>query len=442
METVHDIKSNTSIEILFVDDEKNVLQALRRLFMDEEYTVILANSAEEALEIINSNPNIGLIISDQRMPGMKGSEFLEKAKAILPDSIRILLTGYADITAVADAINKGGAYRYITKPWNDEELIQVIGEAARRFALIKENKKLQEIIKKQNEELKQWNSQLEFFVQEQTVEIQHKNEELGKLNENLKKNFKSSIRAFAGLIELLDKKTSSHSKNVADLSVKIAQAMNLPESEIENITAAALLHDIGKIGIPEHLLLMEFEEMDAEGKKQYMQHPVRGQTAIDRVENLREAGILIRHHHEWHNGMGFPDKLSGDQIPLGSRIICLADFIDRTFNRFEGSNPVEHILKSIVKELGLRFDLRLLKYYEKAVREIYTGISHEVAWVEAEMKPNELRPGMILAREVKSGTGLTLLSKGTTLNGKHIESIKRYYQLDPSDTGIFVLLKA
>lgn len=345
METANEIKPDAPVKILFVDDENSVLQSLKRLCLDDNYSIMLANSGEEALELLKNTSSIGLIVSDQRMPGMAGSEFLEKAKELLPDTVRILLTGYADINAVADAINKGGAYRYITKPWNDEELLQTIGDAVRRYSLIKENKRLQEIIRKQNEELKRWNSQLEYFVQEQTLEIQNKNKELEKLNEDLEKNFKNSILVFSGLIELRDRKTANHSKNVAELSVRTARAMNLSGKEIETITAAALLHDIGKIGIPDALLLKEEDEMDREALREYMRHPVRGQAAIDSVEDLREAGILIRHHHEWYNGTGFPDQLSGRKIPLGARIIAIADFTDKTIRDLDRDNAIETSLK-------------------------------------------------------------------------------------------------
>ncbi len=443
MKTANEIKSDTPVEILFVDDENNVLQSLKRLCLDDNYSVILANSGEEALELLKNNSGIGLIISDQRMPGMAGSEFLEKAKELLPDTVRILLTGYADINAVADAINKGGAYRYITKPWNDEELLQIIGDAVRRYSLIKENKRLQEIIRKQNEELKRWNSQLEYFVQEQTLEIQNKNKELEKLNEDLKKNFKKSILAFSGLIELRDRKTANHSKNVAELSVKTARAMNLSGKEIETITAAALLHDIGKIGIPDALLLREEDEMDREARREYMQHPVRGQAAIDSVDDLREAGILIRHHHEWYNGTGFPDQLYGKKIPLGARIIAIADFTDKTIRNLDRDNAIEISLKKVNDKLGTRFDHEIYRYIEASAREVYSKVLQKTGtnMVEMELSVNDIKEGMLLSRDVKSGTGLTLLPKGTTLNSKNIQALRRYYQLDPSETGIFVLVK-
>lgn len=438
MAATHEIKSETPMGILFVDDEKNVLQALRRLFMDDDYEVNLANSGEEALEILKHNPDIGLIISDQRMPGLTGVDFLEKAKEILPDAIRILLTGYADLTAVVDAINRGGAYRYITKPWKDDELVQVIEEAAGRYSLLKENKRLQKIVEKQNDELTKWNSQLEYFVQEQTLEIQNKNKELESLNRNLKDNFKNSIAAFSGLIELRDEGTANHSKNVAEISIKAATTMGLSGAELEGITIAALLHDIGKIGIPDVLFLKEMDEMDEFDRKEYMKHPVRGQAAIDSVENLRKAGVLIRHHHEWFNGTGFPDKLRGEAIPIGSRIIAAADFFERAIRKVDADNAMEIALTRIKDDRGARFDPMIYPHLEAAVTAIFSKINIKTGTVEMELNVKDIKHGMVIARDVKSGTGITLLTKGTLLNAKNIQAIRRYYELDPSKSGIFV----
>lgn len=431
------------MEILFVDDEKNVLHSLRRLFMDEAYEIHVANSGEEALEILKINSNIGLIVSDQRMPGLTGVDFLEKAREIVPDALRILLTGYADLNAVADAINRGGAYRYVTKPWKDEELLQIIGEAAQHYSLKKENKRLNEIVKKQNLELKEWNSQLEFFVQEQTLEIQKKNKELEGLNENLKNNFKNSIRAFSSLLELRDRKTGSHSKNVADFSIKIAKWMNLPAKEMETITVAALLHDIGKIGIPDAMLLRDFDDLDKEAKNEYMQHPVRGQAAVDSVEDLRPAGVLIRHHHEWFNGRGYPDGLSGGKIPIGARIIAVADFVDKTIRELEGDSAFEIVLGKVRNWLGTRFDSQLYPYIEKEIKGVYsvTLPKSKGRIIEVELNINDVKEGMVLSRDVQSGTGLILLSRGTILNTKSLSGLRRYYQLDPSRTGIFVAVE-
>jgi response regulator RpfG family c-di-GMP phosphodiesterase len=432
-------KESPPMEILFVDDEKNVLQSLRRLFMDEDFDIVLANSGEEALDILIDRPGIGLIVSDQKMPGLTGSEFLARARSIAPDAVRILLTGYADINAVSDAVNKGGIHRYITKPWKDEEIIQVIKEAAEKYRIVQENKRLHSIIERQNDELKKWNAELEYYVQQQTLEIQKKNDELNLINQRLQYNFKNSIRAFSALIGLRDRRTANHSKQVAELSTKIAGGLGLEQKEIENIGIAALLHDIGKIGMTDMLLLKGPEDMDDSERKIYEQHSIRGQAAIDAVESLRDAGVLIRHHHEWFNGEGFPDGLAGDDIPVGARIISLADYIDRSFAEFSGDSPYAHALQSISKLAGRQFDAELIKYLKHSVDEVYAGyIQDGKRRVEVELPPDKLKVGMVLARDVKSGTGLTLLTRGFRLTAKSISSIQRYYRLDPSRSGVYV----
>jgi len=175
------IKPGAPIRVLFVDDEENILRSIKRLFMEESYEVLTTNSGEKALELLKDGQDIGLIVSDQRMPGMLGADLLKQASEISPDTLRIILTGYTDINAAIDAINKGGAYQYITKPWKDDELIQIVRDAVYRYSLIRENKRLTEIVKRQNEELKQWNDQLQYRVQEQTIEIRESEQKFRKL---------------------------------------------------------------------------------------------------------------------------------------------------------------------------------------------------------------------------------------------------------------------
>jgi PAS domain S-box-containing protein len=178
---MNEIKVETPVRVLFVDDEENILRSIKRLFMEESYEVLTARSGEEALKLLKDHQNIGLIVSDQRMPGMQGVDLLKLASDISPDTLRIMLTGYTDINAAIDAINKGGAYQYITKPWKDDELIQIVRDAVYRYSLIRENRRLAEIVKRQNEELKQWNDQLQYRVQEQTIEIRESEERFRRL---------------------------------------------------------------------------------------------------------------------------------------------------------------------------------------------------------------------------------------------------------------------
>lgn len=429
------------VTVLFVDDEENILRSLSRLTMDEPYGTLTAPSGSEGLRLLSEEEGVGVIVSDQRMPGMSGVEFLERSREVAPEAIRIVLTGYADVGATMDAINRGGAFRYITKPWQEDEFLQVIRDAVEHYRLLQENRRLQELVARQNEELKEWNGRLKERVLEQTAQVRKRSEDLHDLNGKLRENFHATIASFAGLIELRDREVRNHSRNVADLAVNMARLLKLDPSLTDTISTAALLHDIGKIGMSDDLLLKDPERMIPRELQQYALHPVRGQTAIDGVEELRPAGILIRHHHEYYNGTGFPDRLKGADIPIGARIIAMADFVDRSISRLSGTDILEFTLVSVRDETGRRFDPELYPVMERCVREVYAALLPPADMVQVELKPRDLREGMVVARDVTSGTSLLLLSKGAVLDAQKIEAIKRYYYLDPATTGVFVLMK-
>lgn len=164
--------------ILAVDDEVNILSSLRRLLRRENYELLTANSGEEGLRILKEEGEINLIISDQRMPGMQGVEFLKKAMELYPDTIRIILSGYTDVSAITAAINEGHIYQFILKPWNDEELKSIIRRALEQWELQMENRGLTEKIRRQNEELKILNQDLEKKVEERTEELVIRNKAL------------------------------------------------------------------------------------------------------------------------------------------------------------------------------------------------------------------------------------------------------------------------
>jgi FixJ family two-component response regulator len=168
----------SEISILFVDDEANILKALRRLFIDEDYDVQTAGSGREALEMIAGGLRPTVIVSDQRMPGMGGAEFLAKTREIVPDSVRMVLTGYADINAAVNAINQGGIYRYILKPWNDDDLKLAVRGAVQRYNLVEENRQLTRQLTEKNRQLGQLNEQLEKKVEERTLELRQMIKEL------------------------------------------------------------------------------------------------------------------------------------------------------------------------------------------------------------------------------------------------------------------------
>lgn len=434
--------SENKPKILFLDDEENILKALKRLFVDEPFEVYTASSGEEGLSVLKDNPDMGVIVSDQRMPGMSGWEFLEQSKQVAPDTTKIILTGHADINAAVNAINKGGAYRYIAKPWNDDDLIATVRDAYERYRLIIENRRLTALTFKQNKELVKWNTQLNEMVQEQTIDIQNKNKELERLNEQLKKNFRNSIEAFAALIEMREKSISSHSRNVALLAREIAVSMSLSDAEQSDITVASLLHDIGKIGVSDSVLMKSERQMNESETNEYKTHVVRGQVAVESMEGFADIGLIIRHHHENVDGSGYPDSLRKNSIPIGSRIIAIADSVDKLVNTtLQSADTYRNALREIEARLDTRYDRHIyshmLPIINKRIKILEKQGRDKIH--ETEIYPARLEPGMVLARDVQSGTGVLVLAKGATLDEKLVFALQRYYRMDPPKTGVFVV---
>jgi len=163
-------RGSASPKVLCVDDESSILSALRRVFLDEPWDVLYASSGEEGLALIRKH-EVDLVLSDYRMPGMDGVEFLKRAKEVQPDTVRIVLSGYADINVIVNALNEGQVYRFISKPWNDDELLHNIRKALDHYRADRENRRL-------NDQLRELNASLERKVEERTRELVEKNRAL------------------------------------------------------------------------------------------------------------------------------------------------------------------------------------------------------------------------------------------------------------------------
>ena len=433
---------STTYKILLVDDEENIVRSIARALLEEEeidLEVLSAFSGAQGLELLAAHPDVALILSDQRMPGMSGAEFLAKAREIAPDAVRMVLTGYADMAATMDAINKGGTSRYLTKPWDDDVLRRTILEGVEQYRLVQENRTLTALVEKQNRELSEWNDGLKGRLMEQTSTIRRQNEELKERNRQVNDSFRNIIVAFSRLIELQSSRLQEHTRNVTELCEKTAADLGLPDEQVETIRTAALLHDVGVIGIDANILEKPMALLTREELGIFLQHSIRGQTAIDAVQELREAGILIRHHHEQYDGKGFPDGLSGEAIPLGARIIAFADFIDRELEERRGEAAVTSALAKASKELGCRLDPALIAVLQPHIRALYIPARpHRAEAAEKELRPQQLFAGMTITRNLYSGSGLLLLAKGTVLDSDSIMMVARYYRVDAPTGGVYV----
>ena len=432
--------------ILLVDDEKAITKALNRLFRKEGYRIMTAQSGPEGLEKLQQNDGpVSMIISDQRMPEMNGAAFLEKAKSIYPDAIRYLLTGYSDLEAVVDAVNRGEIHRYLTKPWNDEDLVLQVKQSLEHFELTSENRRLTALTIDQNKKLNELNKGLEQKVQERTKEVFDKNKALEEVNRMLEASFMDSIRLLVSLVEILNPKLGRQMRQVAQLARQVAEVFELEIAELDKIEMAGMIHDIGLLGFPEELMHKEIHQMSDEEGRLYSDHPTIASILLENVEKLSDVGEIVLYHHEYFNGSGFPNGLRGDQIPLGSRIILAASdycqilstwprdlrkliaytrrhFDAEIWKSFTVSDDPDTIIeeaaeKKLLMECNQKYDVEVVSALIKKIRENKTIDPTFV------VELNKVKAGMVLREDLKLNDGRLLLTKGTKLKATSIESI-------------------
>jgi putative nucleotidyltransferase with HDIG domain len=339
--------------VLFVDDEVNILRAVERLLRHEPCEIITASRGSEALEILERHP-CHVVVTDQRMPEMSGVDLLSAVRERQPDIVRMMLTGYTEMNVAVDAINRGEIYRLITKPWNDEELKATLRQAFDHFDLKNEIRRLNQVTREQNLKLQDMNRNLEGKVRERTKQLADKHQEL-------RIAYVQTIRALAEAVDAKDAYTRGHSERVGVYASKMARELGLPKEIIERVYISGLLHDVGKIGVrdavitkPDRLTDEEYEEIK--------QHPEIGARILQPVEFLSDVVTCVRHHHEWYDGCdrGYPDRLRGDQIPLPSRIILVADTVEAmTSDRpYRQGLELEIVVRELHKFSGTQFDPR------------------------------------------------------------------------------------
>ncbi|WP_153110521.1 HD domain-containing phosphohydrolase [Propionivibrio limicola] len=425
---------NVPATLLLVDDEPGILSSLNRLLRPAGYTIFTARNGREALAILEQNP-VDLVLSDMRMPEMDGAKFLEQVRTNWPGTVRLLLTGYADIASTIDAINRGEIYRYIAKPWDDNDLKLIVRDALESSRLRRENARLLALTQAQNDELRDFNSQLEEKVRQRTAEIEQINSFLNLANERLKQNFLLSIKVFSGLLELRGSHIAGHSRRIAEQARQLAQHMQLDPKTAQDVFCAGLLHDIGKIGFPDGMLQKPPSRLTGEEYAHYRRHTVTGEMALMPLEELKEVGHIVRSHHERFDGQGFPDTLEGEAIPLGARILAVINDYDGLLHGALADKriPPEQARTMLLNARGKRYDPAIVDAF-------IDMLSVEVKEVVPEkiIPYLDLQIGMVLARDLENREGMLLLAAGRALDVNLIRHIQTYMRREQHPPAVYI----
>jgi len=326
------------IRVLAVDDEEPIRSVLKTIMEGEGYLCETAANADEAIGRLKKN-KYDIILTDIMMPGISGIELLDLVRERDDEIAVIMLTAVNDIDVSIRAL-KSGAYDYISKPFRPGDVLISVEMALQKRALILENRDYQRNLEKK--------------VLEQSRKIQS--------------SFIKSIEALARTLEAKDPETRDHSLRVTEYSIRTAEDMGLSHSEIEKIRVAAALHDIGKIGISDTILDKD-ESLRQEEREHIHSHPLIAAQILGPIDELKEIIQLIKYHHENFDGTGYPDGLAGEDIPIGSRIIAVADAFDAiTSTRpYRKAKTELFAVAEIKKYAGRQFDPNVISHFLRAM---------------------------------------------------------------------------
>jgi|SRR6185503_1075677 response regulator RpfG family c-di-GMP phosphodiesterase len=389
--------------ILVVDDEEIVLAALREMLSREGYHVSTCLRAEEAIALLEEQ-TFSVVLTDQKMPGLTGLEFLACVKALQPDATRILITGAVNLATVIDSINKGEIYRFVVKPWVLEELLATVSNAVQRYEMICKSATLMATTLAMNAELK-------------------------KANAALNLNLRRSVELCLTTMESFYPTLGSQARRVHGLCRAMADGLRLMREDRETLEVSAWLHDIGLVGVPRQII-RRWERAPATLSKAekalVQQHPALGQELASFVHNLEDVGLIIRAHHERFDGKGFPDKLKGRQIPWLARLLAVAAGYAESPQ--DGAAAIERVQAG----RGKAYDPEAVKAFLRCLPQA------SVPRREREVAVHELKPGMVLARGVYSRHGLQIAPDGQSLTEAYIERILRHHRLKPITQSLVV----
>jgi response regulator RpfG family c-di-GMP phosphodiesterase len=410
--------------ILIVDDEEIVLVALRETLLRAGYQVSTAPDPLPALEILQTE-QFAVIISDQQMPSMTGLDFLTRAKQIQPDASRMLITAVLSLDTVIDAINRGEIYRFIIKPWLREELLVTVQNAVQRYELLCKNSSLQATTLAMNDKLTQLNRQLELQVDR----VAEQNEQLCRLNEALEQNLNRSVELCVQVIQTFYPTLGNQGRRAFEVCRSMAEVLNMPVDQRQILEMSAWLHDIGLIGVPRHIIRKwqnEPTELDDAERALIEHHPILGEELASFVHHLEGVGALIRSHHERFDGLGYPDKLSGDKIPWLARLLAVAvSFAESQFDQ-------EEAVQSVRFASGTAFDPEAVRVFVRAIPKA------AIPRKEREVLLSELTPGMILAKGIYTPSGLLLIPEGQQLSATYIDKLLNHNRINPINQSLVV----
>ena len=343
--------------ILVVDDEEAIREIVTSMLTSASFQCRQAGSGNEALALLESGEEFELMLSDLMMAGLDGIGLLEKSKEKFPDMPVVMVTAVHDISVALAAI-RNGAYDYLLKPFEREQLLATVRRALENRRLKVENRTYQ--------------TNLESLVTART-------EQLRKAMANLERSYDITLEALGDALDLKDAETEGHSKRVTAFTIAIARHMGLTSDQIRVIARGAFLHDIGKMAIPD-AILRKPGALNADEIAVMREHCFRGYQLLRRIPFLGEAAEIVYSHQEKFDGTGYPRNLKAEEIPLGARIFSVADTLDAiTSDRpYRPAQTVKAAKEEIERWSGRQFDPEIVRVFLSMPDKLWEDLRREI----------------------------------------------------------------
>ncbi len=346
--------------VLIVDDDELILRALARILEAAGFSTRCYLTPSEALAALAAD-NPVVIISDYMMPEMDGITFLKHARARAPGAARILCTAAEDFKVALNAVNSGEVYRIISKPWHQQELLATVAQASEAARLRRENDRLTAEVQRQNGQLREINLKLEEMVRQRTQAL---------------------LEGLIAALDYRDAETQWHSRRVSLYARRLAQQLGIGEPDLTVIEHGALLHDIGKIGVRDRVLLKP-GPLSPDEWLEMKRHPELGWALLQRVDYLRPASSIVLQHQERWDGSGYPAGLKANEIVVGARIFHVVDTLDAiTSDRpYRKARPFADAHDEVIRCRSSQFDPRMVDAFLAVPREEWERIRLDVETV-------------------------------------------------------------
>lgn len=339
--------NNKEVSILIIDDEEPIRRLLA-LYLSEDYTCTTAASADEATALL-AGSSFNLVITDITMPGTSGIELCQHIHQAYPDTVVIMVSGMTDINCAIEAMRQG-AFDYVVKPFDLAHVLMAVERGIRYQVLIAAKR--------------HYEHSLEETVRLRTAELRSMNENLNQMLEALYQNYRATLRALAGALEARDFETAGHSDRVVAYSLRLGRELGLSHRELIGLEQGALLHDIGKIGVRDSILLKRgaLTEIEWGEMREHINHGLR---IVGGIDFLSGAAPVVGEHHEKYDGSGYPSGLRGENIHINARIFAVADAFDAiTSDRpYRKSASYADARAEVVANEGRHFDPAVVRAF-------------------------------------------------------------------------------